>query len=67
MSFFRRRTKSHYADDKAVADFARVVEQTGILTEQQRVDEAAAIIANNDASAEQIERLGELLSGRPRR
>lgn len=36
LSFFRR-TKSRYADDKSVDDFTRVVEQTGLLTEQQRI------------------------------
>lgn len=69
MSILRlfRRTKSRYVDDKTMADFARVVEQTRILTEQQRIDEAAAIVASDDVSVEQIERLGELLSGLPRR
>lgn len=66
LSFFRRRTKSRYADDKAVDDFARVVEQTGILTEQQRIDEAAKIIANDDPTAEEIEQLGDMLSGLPK-
>lgn len=66
LSFFRRRTKSRYADDKVVDDFARVVEQTGILTEQQRIDEAAKIIVNDDPTAEEIEQLGDMLSGLPK-
>lgn len=28
LSFFRRRTKSRYADDKSVDDFERVLKQT---------------------------------------
>lgn len=65
LSLFRR-TKSRYADDKAVADFARVVDQTGVLTEQQRIDQAATIIANDNPSDEDIERLGQLLNGLPK-
>ena len=95
---FFRRTKSRYADDKAVDDFARVVEQTKQpysqadldavsdnpewtaediakarpfsdvfphMTGQQRIDQAARIIAKDDPSVEDIERLGEMLSGPP--
>lgn len=57
LSFFRRRTKSRYANDKAVDDFTRV------LTDQQRVDEAARIIANDNPTPEDIERLGDMLNG----
>lgn len=60
LSFLRRRTLSKWADDKAVQDFTRVYEQTG-LTESQRLDEAAAIIGKDDVTAEDIERLGKLL------
>lgn len=42
-----RRTKSRYAADKAVEDLARVIDDTGILTEQQRLGEAAAIIGKD--------------------
>lgn len=67
LSFFRR-TKSRYADDKAVDDFARVAEQTGILDEQQNIDELAKLISGQDnPSAEEVERLCEILSGSPRR
>ncbi len=64
LSFFRR-TKSRYADDKAVDAFARVVEQTGILTEKQRIDQIAEIISKDeDPSAAELDRLGSLLNGR---
>lgn len=59
---FLRRTKSRYADDKAVDGFEQVAEQTGILTEEQRLTEAAAIIGKDNApTAEDIDRLGKLL------
>lgn len=58
--FRRRRTLSRYADDKAVKDFTRVCEQTG-LTENQRIDEAAAIISKDSVTGEDVERLGKLL------
>ncbi len=62
ISFFRR-TKSRYADDKAVDDFARV-DETGILRAQQRIDEAAAIIGKDSApTSEDVDRLGKLLGG----
>lgn len=61
LSFFRR-TNSRYADDKAVDEFARAVGGTGILTEQQRIDEAAAIIAKGIVpTAADVDRLGKLL------
>ena len=63
LSFLKRRTKSRYADDRAVDDFTRVVDQTGILTEQQRTDEAAKIIGNDSPTPEDIKRLGDLLNG----
>lgn len=65
LSFFRR-TKSRYADDKAVDDFTHVVEQTGLLSEELLIDEAAKIIANDNPSVKDIERLGEMLNGLPR-
>lgn len=40
-SFFRR-TKSRYADDKAVDDFARVARDGGLLPEQSAFDVALA-------------------------
>lgn len=62
ISFFRR-TKSRYADDKAVDDFARA-DETGILRAQQRIDEAAAIIGKDSApTSEDVDRLGKLLGG----
>lgn len=62
LSFFRR-TKSR--DAEAVDDFARVVEQTGILTEKQRIDQIAEIISKDeDLSAAELNRLGNLLSGK---
>jgi len=60
LSFLRRRTLSKWADDKAVKDFTRVCEQTG-LTEDQRLDEAAAIIGKDSVTGEDVERLGKLL------
>ncbi len=60
LSFLRRRTITKWADDKAVKDFARVCEQTG-LTEDQRIDEAAAIISKDSVTGEDVERLGKLL------
>lgn len=61
LSFLRRRrTLSRYADDKAVKDFTRVYEQTG-LTESQRLDEAAAIIGKDDVTGKDVARLGKLL------
>lgn len=63
ISFFRR-TKSRCADDKAVDDFARVVDETGILRAQQRIDEAAAIIGKDSApTSKDVDRLGKLLGG----
>lgn len=62
LSFFRR-TKSRYADDKAVDGFMRLVEQTGILSEQERIEKAVAIVANDNPSAQDIERLGDMLNG----
>ncbi len=62
LSFFRR-TRSRYADDKAVDDFGRVSEQMG-LTEKQRVDEAAEIMSKDvEPTAADVERLGKLLNG----
>lgn len=56
------RTKSRYANDKAVNDFTRVGDQVSILTEQQRIDEAAAIIGKDSIpTAGDIDRLGRLL------
>lgn len=60
LSFLRRRTITKWADDKAVKDFTRVCEQTG-LTEDQRLDEAAAIIGKDSITGEDVERLGKLL------
>lgn len=60
LSFLRRRTITKWADDKAVKDFTRVCEQTG-LTEEQRLDEAAAIISKDSVTGEDVERLGKLL------
>lgn len=60
LSFLRRRTITKWADDKAVKDFTRVCEQTG-LTEDQRIDEAAAIIGKDSVTGEDVERLGKLL------
>lgn len=60
LSFLRRRTITKWADDKAVKDFTRVCEQTG-LTEDQRLDEAAAIIGKDSVTGEDVERLGKLL------
>lgn len=52
---FLRRTKSRYVDDKAVDGFEQVAEPTGILTEEQRLNEAAAIIGKDNApTAEDI-------------
>ncbi|RTL82150.1 MAG: hypothetical protein EKK35_05685 [Bradyrhizobiaceae bacterium] len=63
ISFFRR-TKSRCPHDKAVDDFARVVDETGILRAQQRIDEAAAIIGKDSApTSEDVDRLGKLLGG----
>lgn len=39
LSFFRR-TKSRYADDKAVDDFERVARDTGLLPRQSAFDAA---------------------------
>lgn len=61
LNFFRR-SKSRYADDKAVDAFSRVVEQTGILSEQQRIEELAKLISKDDPAPDDIERLGKLLS-----
>jgi hypothetical protein len=60
LSFLRRRTLSRYADDKAVKDFARVAESVG-LTEDERIDEAAAIIGKDEVTGADVERLGKLL------
>lgn len=60
LSFLRRRTITKWADDKAVKDFTRVCEQTG-LTEDQRIDEAAAIVSKDSVTGEDVERLGKLL------
>lgn len=60
LSFLRRRTITKWADDKAVKDFTRVCEQTG-LTEDQRINEAAAIISKDSVTGEDVERLGKLL------
>lgn len=60
LSFLRRRTITKWADDKAVKDFTRACEQTG-LTEDQRIDEAAAIIGKDSVTGEDVERLGKLL------
>ncbi len=65
LSFFRR-TKSRYADDRAVDGFARVVDQTGIRDEQKRTDELVKLISSQEApSAQDVERLGQLLNGSP--
>lgn len=61
LSFFHR-TKSRYADDKAVDEFQRAVERTEILTGQQRIDEAAAIIRKDSVpTPADVNRLGKLL------
>lgn len=58
----QRRTKSRYASDKAVEDFTRVVEQTGIL---DPVDELAALMSKNDPTEAELNRIGKLLNGQP--
>lgn len=56
------RTKSRYTDNKAVDDFARGIEQMGELTQQQRMDETAAIIGKDSVpTAADVDRLGKLL------
>lgn len=60
LSFFRRRTLSAYADDKAVTDFARVARSLG-LSEAERIDQAAAIISKDEIVGDDIEQLGKLL------
>jgi hypothetical protein len=62
LSFFRR-TKLCYANDKTIDDFTRVVEQTAVLTEKQRIDEIAEIISKDEnPGAVELDRLGRLLN-----
>lgn len=57
LSFLCRRTLSRYADDKAVKDFTRVVEQTGILREKSAFDAAMDEARMDDNAAwEKLER-----------
>jgi len=35
LRFFKRRTKSKYADDKSVDDFERVVREKGLLSKDE--------------------------------
>ncbi|ABE64038.1 hypothetical protein Nham_3305 [Nitrobacter hamburgensis X14] len=60
--FTHRRTKSKYADDKAVDGFERVVEQTGII-ESDPIDELAGLMKKDDPTPEDLERIGKLLTG----
>lgn len=60
LSFFRRRTLSRYADDKAVADFERVAQDKGLI---DPVDELAALMAKNDPTPADVEKIGKLLGG----
>jgi len=62
LKWIKRRTLSRYADDKAVEDFTRVVEQTGIL---DPVDELAALMSKNDPTEAELKRIGKLLNGQP--
>lgn len=62
LKWIKRRTLSRYADDKAVEDFTRVVEQTGIL---DPVDELAALMSKNDPTEAELNRIGKLLNGQP--
>lgn len=58
LSFLRRRTLSRYADDKAVKDFTRVCEQTGLTTKQSAFDAAMEGDARaREAYLRQLEKL----------
>lgn len=59
---FPRRTKSRHADDKAVDDFERVARDKGLLPSDP-IDELAGLIAKDDPTPEDLERIGKLLSG----
>lgn len=56
--FLRRRTKSRHADDKAVDDFTRVVEQTGILKGPSAFD-----VAMNETRRDDVESWARLERG----
>jgi len=56
--FRPRRTKSRHADDKAVDDFTRVVEQTGILKGPSAFD-----VAMNETRRDDVESWARLERG----
>jgi len=62
LSFFRR-TKSRYADDKTVDDFARVAEQAGILSADQRTDQIADLMAKDNPTPTDVQQIAKLLGG----
>jgi hypothetical protein len=53
---FFRRTKSRYADDKSVEDFARVAEDKGLLPKRSAFD--AAIEDEKKARDEYLDSIG---------
>ena len=55
---FRRRTKSKYADDKAVEDFASVCREQGLELDYERIKE---LIADPGEGEEGIAELAKLL------
>ncbi|MBV5268997.1 MAG: hypothetical protein JZU55_02600 [Afipia sp.] len=60
---FFRRTKSRYADDKAVNDFARVCDKTGLLPKRSAFD--AAMEDETRARAAYLDQVETLTGVRP--
>lgn len=61
LSFFRR-TKSRYADNKAVDGFGQVVEHHRIMSAGQRTKELAGLMAKDNPTPAEVDRIAKLLS-----
>lgn len=60
LQFGRRRTKSRYADDKAVDDFARVVKEQGLpLDDDDR--RLAELLSSDEDPAVNMDEIAKLL------
>jgi hypothetical protein len=65
LQFGRRRTKSRYADDKPVDDFARVAKEQGLPLDYDDDKRLAELLSSDDDPAGNLEEIAKLL-GQPK-
>jgi hypothetical protein len=61
LQFGRRRTKSRYADDKAVDDFARVAKDQGLPLDYDNDKRLAYLLSSDEDPAGNLKEIAKLL------